>query len=82
MMDTHRFAFFFSKEGLTKAMTENSFAKPARHNLSPETKCFQFLLPLLPAVKIILGRRAMRGAGSKSSALPQPSDKPVLFSLR
>lgn len=64
-------------------MTENFFAKPAKHNLNPKTKCFQFPLPLLPpAVKIILSRQAMRGAGSKSSALPQPSDKPALFSLR
>lgn len=51
----------FSKEGLTKVMTENFFAKPAKHNLSPETKWFPFPTPCLPpAFQIIVGRRTLQ----------------------
>lgn len=51
----------FSKEGLTKVMTENFFAKPAKHNLTPETKWFPFPTPCLPpAFQITVDRRALQ----------------------
>lgn len=73
----------FSKEGLTKVMTENFFAKPAKHNLSPETKWFPFPTPCLPpAFQIIVGRPAageqVRRVGTRSSHGPQTN---LLFSF-
>lgn len=71
----------FPKEGLTKVMTENFFAKPAKHNLSPETKWFPFPTPCLPpAFQIIVGRRALQPESrSDASALGPPTalDKPA-----
>lgn len=70
----------FPKEGLTKVMTENFFAKPAKHNLSPETKWFPFPTPCLPpAFQIIVGRRALQPE-SRSDASSHGPRQTCLFS--
>lgn len=66
----------FSKEGLTKVTTKNVFAKPAKRNLSPQTKWFQFPAPPPPSRLRDKSRRpAVQGGqvGNLSLVTPQPA---------